>query len=136
MNGRTGTFYFLTGRRTGASTDGGWTRHCESKSTVHEDVKQESDGTSSVTFDRSKPTDGDASGSVAFTFGGGSGDEWYVLDERRVVARTICPAGDLEFASALQTARPAAYNRATAICRSVITQGVPQCPTPNTLARK
>jgi hypothetical protein len=57
------------------STDGGWTRHSESKLTVHEDVKQESDGNSSFTFDLSKPTGGDASGSVAFTFGGGCGDE-------------------------------------------------------------
>ncbi len=64
------------------TTDGGWTRHCESKSTVHEDVKQESDGNSSCTFDLSKPTGGDASGSVAFMFGGGGSGEWHVLDER------------------------------------------------------
>jgi|GEM_PF-4546402 len=40
------------------------------------------DGNSSFTFDLSKPTGGDASGSVAFMFGGGGSGEWHVLDER------------------------------------------------------
>ena len=56
----------------------GWTNHSESESTSHEEGSVVSNGSSSFTVGVSKPTGGEASGSVSLTYSSGSGDAWHV----------------------------------------------------------
>jgi hypothetical protein len=59
-------------------TDASRTWHHEYDSKVHEASSLRSNGNSTFNFDLSKSTGGDASGSIALDFNGGSGDEWHV----------------------------------------------------------
>ena len=60
------------------TVEGHSTYHSEHDSTGHEDSGVVSDSDSSFTFELSKPTGGDVTGSFGFTFEGGSGDNWHV----------------------------------------------------------
>lgn len=63
------------------TTGGGWTSHSESKSTVQEELKQESNSTEEFSLTLSKSTGSDPSGSASLTSEGGSSDETHVRNE-------------------------------------------------------